>query len=314
MENIFQYRLLNNKHLFLANEFIIAFIDGFYEQMAIEIKENYTIDEIERGFNHLLFWSNESLESLAMRNGINRSDLLKEIPYIDPNEIWRLLSTVEILSINQTVSEKIKMGVILPQIVVGNEKLPFGLFQELFSYIKSKNYNTVSRTFKPLDYAKKTHYTCIPYDGYDESIFKSNLKTLFKNLPDIYLTLVNQNFPKIANKIKLFGGANKILVIFDFKEDYKSMESPWVYILYYFDSELNKIQTEFYEKSEFCKVTDYDLECLKTSITINGKNFKNVGVQYQEVGFILKNLPVMNYVYKEIEGNLNNYIQRISNK
>jgi hypothetical protein len=136
---ILEHRLLDHKNEFLAREYVFAFIDKFSVQLGLEIKNNYTIEEIETAFfRYLPHWTNEAVQHLTLgkrKNKIDSSNYLFRKFFFDPDLINCLIMPDEKASIDERVRTRLENNNPVPRIPMGNEKFPFGTFFELFTFL-----------------------------------------------------------------------------------------------------------------------------------------------------------------------------------
>lgn len=314
--NLLENRLLNHQgNQFLANEFITGFIDKFHTQLGLQIKREYTIEEIEIAFYHYLpIWidealgiiisakrnKNEKLEDCLHRDGIGRT-----LPYFDPADLARQIMSDEFDAIKYKVTERLNQEKInISSLPLGNDIFQFGIFTEFFSFLKNKGIRKIERVYLPKDYSR------IKRSGWDilsPEAIKKNLKVFFDNLPLVYNNLLIQNFPLLKDKLSLFGNVSKILVVFDVNEEYNEPGNPpTIQIIYLSNKEEKDIKIEVFAESEG-KIPEMDSIYFRKDIEFGGRKYDIISGSTGILDFIYKDLPMFNYVYKMLEDNLKNY-------
>lgn len=314
--NLLENRLLNHQgNQFLAREFIIGFIDKFHIQLGLEIKNEYTIDEIERAFyNYLPIWMDEALHIIvsAKRNNnekpedcFHRDSIGRTFPYFDPIDLtWQIMKN-ELDVIKHKVIERLNQEKInIPPLLIGNEIFQFGIFTEFFSFLKNQDIRKIERVYLPKDYSR------IKRSGWDilsPEATKKNLKVFFDNLPLVYNNLLIQNFPLLKDKFSLFGNVSKILVVFDVKEEYNEPGNPpTIQIIYLRNKEERDIKIEVFAEGDGKIPEIYSIDFRK-GIEFGGRKYDIISGSTGILDFIYEDLPMFNYVYKMLEDNLKNY-------
>jgi hypothetical protein len=313
--NLLENRLLNHQgNQFLANEFITGFIDKFHTQLGLQIKREYTTEEIERAFYHYLpIWMDEALGIIisAKRNKnekledcFHRDSIGRTFPYFDPDDLTRQIMKNELDTIKHKVTERLNQEKInIPSLLIGNEIFQFGIFTEFFSFLKNQDIRKIERVYLPKDYSR------IKRSGWDilsPEAIKKNLKVFFDNLPLVYNNLLIQNLPLLKDKLSLFGNVSKILIVFDVKEEYNEPGNPpTIQIIYLSNKEEKDINIEVFseseEKAQIVSAMDFE-----NSIEFSGRRYDIILHSYGVLDFIYKDLPMFNYVYKILEEKLKN--------
>ena len=307
---LLEHRLLEHGgNQFLAREFIIRFIDKFRTQLGLEKKEEYTLEEVEKAFYHYLpIWVDEAVDIIVNsgRNNRNRPDdcLHRDnagriLPYFDPNELaWQIMSD-ELDTIKRNVAKRIKQAKIkVPRILLGNDLFPFGIFTEFFSFLKNQGVKKIESVYLPKDYSI----------AFSPEAIEKNLKTFFEeNLPQVYHDLLSTNFPLLKDKIPPFGGASKVLIAFEVKEEYTSHhDAPKIEILYLKNREESGININVFPKSEKRVPGVFSIDFEK-GMEFNGRKYDIISASTEVLNFIYEDLPMFNYAYKMLEDCLKTY-------
>jgi hypothetical protein len=317
--NLLENRLLNHQgNQFLANEFITGFIDKFHTQLGLQIKREYTIEEIEKAFYYYLpVWVDEAV-SIIVKMGRNnkkraedclhRDGIGRKLPYFDPNDLgWQIMSE-ELDTLKHNVTERLNHEKIdVPFLLLGNDQFQFGVFTELFSFLKSQGIKKIERIYLPKDYSRLNKSGGWTWSLLSPESIEKNLKTFFKNLPQVYNDLLNQNFPLLKDMLPLFGGASKILVVFSVKEEYKDYSNaPTIQFLYLRNKEERDIKIEVFAEGEGKIPEIYSIDFRK-GIEFGGRKYDIISGSTGILDFIYEDLPMFNYVYKMLKDNLKNY-------
>lgn len=318
-------RLLENRLLehqgnqFLAREFIIGFIDKFYIQIGLEKKEEYTLEEVGKAFFHYLpIWVDEAVDIIVNtgRNNRNRpEDCLHRdnagriLPYFDPDDLaWHIMSD-ELDTINGNVAKRLDQEKIsVPRLRLGNDRIPFGIFTEFFSFLKNQGVKKIERVYFPKDYSRLRRGNEI-WNLLSPEAVEKFLKTFFGNLPHVYYDLLSLNFPLLKDNLPIFRGVSRILIAFDVNEEYTTHhDAPKIQIFYLKNREESGIKIEVFPKSENrvpdMLSIDFDFE---KGVDLDGRKYEISSAYIQALNFMCEDLPMFNYVYKMLGKSIKSY-------
>ncbi len=315
-------RLLKNRLLkhdvseFLAKEFIFGFIDRFHQQMGLDKKDAFNINEIEYAFyKYLPIWMDEAIKFLIknQRNGIkNYSDCLYRKPYFDPDMLISQIMDNERKQVEEKVKERITQNDSIPRIPIGNGRFPLKIFEEMFLFLKSREIKDINRVYSPKDYSRLKDGSGWIWNTFSPDAVKNNLRIFFDSLPKVYSELMSHNFPEIKEKLLLFKGISKVMIKFDVKEEYKSFQdSPKIQFFYLSDGSKDGLEVEIYEEGENEEVPEISHENFKKEVKTNGKKYKLISMSTGILDFIYDDLPMFNFIYKILEENLKSYFNSI---
>jgi len=315
-------RILENKLLnhsgneFLAKEFIFAFIDKFFQQLGLNKKDKYALDDIEKAFfQYLPIWVDETIKFMVriQRNNVTSyTALLYGKPYFDPDMLIHQIMHDERKQIEQKVTERIRQKDSILGIPLGNDRFPFGIFAELLSFLKSKGIEQISRVYSPRDYSRLRERGGWVWNIFSPDAVETNLKMFFDNLPKVYNDVVLQNFPKIAEELPLFGDASRIIILFNVKEEYKTYRDAPTISFFHFETEKqDSLEIEIYRKEESKEMPYLSWEYLGKDIEIKGKKHRLISGSEGVLDFIYDYLPMFNFVYKILEENLKGYFNSL---
>jgi hypothetical protein len=310
-------RLLNHAGSeFLAKEFIFGFIDRFYQQMGLDKKDEYLTSEIENAFyRYLPIWIDEAIQFLisTQRNRIkDYEDLLYRKPYFDPDMLISQIMADERKQIDASVRERLEKKNSIPQIPIGNERFSLRIFAEFLEFLKSRNIKEMTMVYSPKDHSRLKEGRGLIWNVHSPEAVKNNLKIFFDNLPTVYDELILQNFPKIRDKLPLFGDAAKIIIIFKVKEEYKSLrDSPQIKSFYLSDGSKDHLEFEIYKSDENKQIESTLDTGLMKDINLSGKQYKLISTSVSILDFIYEDLPMFNFIYKILEENIKDYINSL---
>jgi hypothetical protein len=314
------FKLLENKLLshagnnFLAREFIFAFIDKFHVQLGLTKKDTYTIREIEKAFyQYLPLWVVEAANFMVSvkRNGKNKLtdcltvDMLRGgQPYFDPKNMLFPISDDERNEIENNVKTRLKdENRNIPRLPMDNQKLPFGIFHELFTYVKNIQ-NEINRLYKPKDFTRLRRGGV--YDAYSQKDAEQNVKIFFENLQSVYETTLANNFPLLKSELSLFGTADKMIVIFKVKDEYTDFKDKPTCEIVYLQSE-NKDVDMTIDLLTGKEAEEFNIDWGQT---INYKNNKYKVIAALSRGSIIYgDTPMLDFVYDLLADRLKGFFK-----
>ena len=314
------FKLLENKLLshagnnFLAREFIFAFIDKFHVQLGLTKKDTYTIREIEKAFyQYLPLWVEEAANFMVSvkRNGKNKltdcltDDMLRGgQPYFDPDSMIGQIMENERKDIEDKVKARLKdKKVKIPNWSIDNQKLPFGIFHELFTYVKNIQ-NEINRSYKPKDFTRLRRGGV--WDAYSQKDAEQNVKIFFENLQSVYETTLANNFPLLKSELSLFGTADKMIVIFKVKDEYTDFKDKPTCEIVYLQSE-NKDVDMTIDLLTGKEAEEFNIDWGQT---INYKNNKYKVIAALSRGSIIYgDTPMLDFVYDLLADRLKEYFK-----
>jgi hypothetical protein len=281
------------------------FVDRFAEQMGLAQSDNYTLAEIRKGFYyHLPIWVDEAVGFLVreQRNRIkNPIDCMYGKPYFNPDMLRAQIMSEESKHLEQSVSTRMKRGDPIPMIPVGYEKLPFGLFVEHFSYLVSSGLVEIHRLYEPPDYSRVSG-SGYRWEFYSPDDVERNLKAFLEGLPAADSAIIEQSFPHLKDDLAPFDGATKVIAAFDVKDRYKSAEDGPTIALRYLKCEGESgLEIDLFKKSECKELLDRLNMHIGKRVKLNGKTYEQVGGSSRILDFIHDDLPMLHFVYEELE-------------
>jgi len=214
--------------------------------------------------------------------------------------------------IDQAVRQRIRQKDSVPRIPLGNEKFPFGIFVEFLSFLKSKGFEKIDRIYSPKDYSRLRESGGWVWNLLSPYAVENNLKIFFDNLPKVYNDVVSENFPDIREELPLFGDASRVIVLFSVNEEYKEFrDRPKIDIYYLRAEDQDELVIEIHRKEKSKELPDLSWEYLGKDIKINGKKHRLISGSVGVLDFIYDEFPMLNFVYKILERNLERYFSNL---
>lgn len=313
-----EYRLLPFESDFLAREFIFAFIDKFAIQMGLDKNNEYSLTDIKRAFHdYLPLWVSEAIKFMVSvkRNGaISPYFLLYGKSYYDPDMLLRQIMGKEREQIQNQVVKRLKEGNHSLSFRLGNDKLPFRTFGDSLKFLESKMFKQIKRPYSLKDYSRLKTSGWV-YNLLSPEMLENNLRIFFDNLPKAYSDFVSHNFPEIDGKIPLFSGSSLLMVVFDAKDNYLQLrDSPSIKIFGFKDENAKRLQTTIYKNGRDEVPSGLLFENFRKEVKIRDKEYQMIYASSSILDFIYEELPMLGFVYGELDTNLATYFKSMRNK
>jgi len=200
----------------------------------------------------------------------------------------------------------------IPRILRGNEKFSFGIFFELLAFVKSLRVDEIQRVYSLKDYERlRRKGVRWVWDVYSPEQVKENLSIFFANLNDVYTSVVDRNFPEIKNDLAIFGDANRIVAVYNVREEYDMDNFPSINFYFLVDESLDKIVFELYNHNEVPDLSSIHQIRSDRIFSIKGREYKIIAMSQSVLDFIFNDMPMMDYCYKLLEDNLKLYFQKL---
>lgn len=288
IEIILKNHLLDHQcNQILANEYVIAFIDHFSLQMGLEKKNTYSIAEIEFGFfKYLPVWTK------IVYNHIKIPHLFFSEMYHDPESYLVYLPPKERPLIDIQVRKELTESTEFVNNVLGNKRYPFGIFLQMFTYLKSINIKEVSRIYEEKDYQRYRQESCSVFNVYSMEKLKKNLTILLTNIQNVYSSIIKKNFPLLEKELSIFNGATLIIIVYNAPEICPPMGPFPRWTIYYLKSDKfdETVEIKILNLKEFLDDPSYSiLESVPKQFQHNGKNYT----------LFMRTSDVMNAAYSE---------------
>lgn len=298
---------------FLANEFIIDFIDYYHNSLGLEIKDVYNIPEIEYSINkYFPLWLDEVLKRIDKKLIHN---MISSKGYVDIGALntFTSASREEIRNaIISRINKKVKLSEFTTKTPLASVLFPYLVFKNHLNYFKRKNKTIIKRIYNKPDYSRKAFQKSHKvFDLYSEDVVRENLSIIYKDLPNIYNEIVNRVFPKLKDKLIPFTDFTKVIIEVE-KDERAFREEPF---------SINEYQLEGKEKEEFeiiffpelCKSIPNEVRKNKAKkIKFRGKTY-NVYKSWHLVMDIYYSLPMFKKVHNILSNNLLNLLEKNHN-
>lgn len=304
LQTVLKSRIMFANSIVTAQEFFFYFIDTLHIPLGISVCDEYNIAEL-RGALEKYFpvW----LDVSSRMNGVRLSDNDNSV---QPSFILSQLSHEKTEKINREVERKlVEKKYIKITRPLGDDFYLFDIFSKILGYLESNKIKKVQRLFIPPDEKRiKDKRTAFIWSYWSAEAVKKNIQVLFREVPNIYNLYVNTFFPQLKKELHFFENFDRLVVIVrEIKDEYNSIEDePRIEYCYlantahkeeiidvYFDSDKN---------APILKATE-----IGQVIQLGNEEYKFLAKSWQRLDFIFGNLPITDFVYRELEERFRSY-------
>ena len=276
---------------YLAKEFIFAFIDEFHIPMGLELKDKYSLDEIERAIDEYLpLWLKFSHDLLLRKKREPEGTIMECTPDWVHN-----LTESERNEIAQNVERVIQDDTFDFRIMLRREvETSLMHFWEFLDYLKHSKKKEIERL-----YILERHSSSKYIDH--------NLKMFCEHLLEAYNTVLQNNFPLLKDELSLFGKADTILISRKVKDHPDEPTDYWGAVSIYQSRENIKG-----ERAQTYLVTEEELEqSRKASEGPFGEIiFRDKKYWFTSTDFIYEGAPMLNFIYEKLKKRIDEYFKK----
>jgi len=317
---ILNKQLLNNQcNDILAQEYVISFIDLFHKQLGLEIKEEYSLEEVFFGFFiYIPIWIDEVSKFIIEKKRNNTKkieDLYFKRPYIRISTLDVMINLVEEMEIKKKVQTRIKnKDFNKNSFTIGSDNLSFLDFHKCLNFLMRNNITNIRRIYKRTGFVGEKKPQQV-YDRFTEDDIESNIRAFFEYIEDVYIDFLNINFPYLINEFDLYRNFSKIIIIYEIDLSSSQMigQSPISFDIYYLQK--NGIKTRDF------KLIPKNPEILKIfkgkqqgdQIIFNNETYFLKFHQWQVFSLIFGQTPMLKYCYQIIRERVREYFLDIIN-
>ena len=280
---------------YLAKEFIFAFIDRFHIPMGLELKDKYSLEEIEKAIDtYLPLWLKFSHDLLLRKKREPEGTIMECKPS------WiHSLSENECNEVAQNVEKVIQDDTFDFRIMLQREvETSLVQFWEFLDYLKKSRKRKVERLY---GIERRSSSKCIDH----------NLKMFCEHLLEVYDAVIQTNFPMLKDELSLFGKADTILISRRVKDHPDALTDYWGNVsIYYLKANIKRTYAQPY------LVTKEELERVKKSRveskgTLGEVTFRNKKYQliYISTDFIYEGTPMLNFIYEKLKQRMDEYFK-----
>ena len=281
---------------YLAKEFIFTFIDEFHIPMGLELKDKYSLNEIEKALDeYLLLWLKFSHDLLLRKKREPEGTIMECTPS------WvHSLTESERNEVAQNVEKVIQDDTFKFRIMLRREvETSLMQFWEFLNYLKQSKKRKVERLYEVEKSSNSKH-------------IDHNLKMFCEHLLEVYDAVIQTNFPLLKDELSLFGKADTILISRRVKDHPDEPTDYWGNVsIYYLKANIKGEHTQPY------LVTKEELERVKKSRveskgTLGEVTFRNKKYQliYISTDSIYEGTPMLNFIYEKLKQRIDEYFDK----
>ena len=280
---------------YLAKEFIFTFIDEFHIPMGLELKDKYSLNEIERAIDeYLLLWLKFSHDLLLCKKREPKGTIME----CTPDWIHDLTES-ERNEVAQNVEKVIQDDTFKFRIMLRREvETSLIQFWEFLNYLKQSKKRKVERLYEVERSSNSKH-------------IDHNLKMFCKHLLEVYDAVIQTNFPMLKDELSLFGKADTILISWRVKDHPDALTDYWGNVsIYYLKANIKGEHTQPYlvTKEELERVKKSRVESKGTlgEVTFRSKKYQLI---YISTDFIYEGTPMLNFIYEKLKQRMDEYFK-----
>lgn len=317
IKNILKNRVIRFSNDFIANEFIIAFIDRNYKFLGLEKgQKKYKLSDIKEGmdiFFPLLYEEGNNIkDTIKAKNIQEKLTYSSEVHYALPAEYFPYEEKFDELS--RKIKELIKNGTKpLIEVDIIDNIYDIDYLKQLIEYLEKQGKESAVMVYpKELPINKTSYAMCEKYNG---QIAKEKLEIFYKNLPILFNQALEIFFPKQKDDIRLFDDFNRLIIVLQVKEKDGRIDSSL--IKNYFFKNLNnpnenKIEIFLEGKDEIPLPKELiEVSSLKErKVKIENDNYEVFKITFNHSMFLYKELMMQNYLYKLLEERFDDFFKK----
>ena len=201
------------KDEFLANEYILAFIDKFNLILGLENKlQEYLLFEIEYSlYVFLPLWIEQTINILEYKDR-------KEHNIAYPLDfIYLHTYSNDIKKISDIVKVKINNGVKPTlNIKLFSEEFSIDIIVNLISYLKQIGVDKIRREYENQNAINKSSYYIWESWGEEKTI--KNIKLFYSHFPRVYDLLIASYFPNLKKELQFYNEYDLVIIVVDFSK------------------------------------------------------------------------------------------------
>lgn len=309
LRKIVDNRLLLPLNKYVANEYIIAFIDTYSEITGLESNlDIYKIEDVKFALNTFipLICEEYLKDDNDPLHGIFNIDHL--IFNVSPEEILKLVAIVN------TRLLKFK-NLSANNIDISATEISLQYLYELIYNLENSDEIIVSRIYPLKKYPQSDFY--FNWQVYNEMDIKNIMDIIFKNLPKLYDHFVSEYFPQIKEQISFFSYFDRLIVNVEIKENTKDFkDQPGIELIYLknLNSYDNNQTIDVHVGIDNIPLSLRDTYLLEDRIvTINDDKYKIIAASSSSLKNIFYEAPMQQYIYHTLQNRLEHYLEPFHN-
>lgn len=303
LKKIVDNRLLLPINKYVANEYIIAFIDSYSELTGLEKNlDYYSLEDVMFALDIFIPLIGEEY----LRDNKNSFDRIFNIDHF----IWNV-SPAELSKLIKKVNKKFKENNNLSSnISISSTDFNLQYLRELILYLEKFNELSIRRIYPLKKYPDSDSY--FKWQVYSETEIKNVMDVLFENLPKLYNDFVSEYFPQIKKQISFFSYFDRLVINVVVKEnatDFK--DQPGIEFIYLENlSNYSDQKIDLHVGIDNIPLTLRDTYLLTDRIvTIADQKYKIIGSSSSSLKNIFNEIPMNDYLYCTLQNRLEQYLK-----
>lgn len=302
LKKIVDNRLLLPINKYVANEYIIAFIDSYSELTGLEKNlDYYSLEDVMFALDTFIPLVGEEY----LHDNKNSFDRIFNIDHF----VWNVTS-VEVSKLIKKVNKKFKGNTnVSSNISISSTDFNLQYLRELILYLEKFNELIVRRIYPLKKYPESDFY--FKWQVYSEMELKNVMDVVFENLPKLYNDFVSEYFPQIKKQISFFSYFDRLVINVVVKEnatDFKNQ--PGIEFIYLENlSHYSDQKIDLHVGIDNISLTLRDIYLLTDRIvTIADQKYKIIGSSSSFLKNIFNEIPMNDYLYRTLQNRLEHYL------
>jgi hypothetical protein len=296
------------KDRFIANEYILAFINKHYLILGLDnSKADYSIAEIEFSLNTFLpLWVQHT------HNGTLNKDQKEQIIFpID--YIFFPSFPADIQKASQKVADAIKNGdKPLIEVKIVSTEFNIYILQNLIAFLRSSGVDTIKREYETRHQVNKSSYYI--WEAWGEEKTVKNIKVFYNHFIRIYDLLIQIYFPTLKNDLQFYNDFNLLVIVVDFSRvSFNPTPSIEYYYLKSSTSTENKVVIYNSSENEIPVKRGNLRDYFTNGLTIEGNSYRLVSLTSSILDFIYDETPVFTSITKHLKDRMKKYFENKKN-
>lgn len=292
---------------FVAHEYIIGFIDNYYEIFGLEKdQDRYSLEDLNKAIPGFLSLFIE--EYLKQPKSFDISKVIQVD--LDSFNLHILPKKREIAF--KTAKERwIKGEQSKHRYAFQSKKWNFKYLDNLINYLEKNNIPFVHRLFDIKNFPQGRPY--FRWETYTREQAKTIITKIYSELPILYDNFIDEYFSKIKDKIKFFSNFNRLIINIKFNEStiYPAISpsEERIYLKNISNPEEKRLDVFLIGVDNPPITWQSLLKDTQTEYIIDNNNYNFITASTGELDKIYETTPMKNYIYEVLRNRLEDYLK-----
>lgn len=300
LKKIIDSRMLLPINKYVASEYIIAFLDKYYEFTGLKRSDAYKIEDIKYALNIYI--------PLICKEYLQNADELKDKTFDIDYFRWHVFPQ-EIKKLTKKVQKRINENKNLESTVrISSTEFNLQYVWELLNHLKNINEITIQRLYPMKVFPKnKAGYF---WEVYDEPKVEKALITIFESLPKLYNDFTAEYFPDIKRQISFYSYFDWLIVNIEMDNEDKHNPPGLEFIYLRNQTDNKKQQIDVFTSSGNSPIRLREIFFLHEQILeFNGEKYKVIASSSGYNRNIYHDTPMQDYIYDTLKNRLEHYLE-----